>query len=138
MELRTFSKIPGVSRTHPATSMILPTKSSGFSTGVSYTSSFKNNHKKNSTEDRPGDRGYHATDPPRPIQPPGKVAYRCALNFCTEMYWSAIVEIECVEEWVSEHYSAFLAEPLGRMLDTWNRLVSLVECMDQVNSLLQW
>ncbi|GFU33719.1 uncharacterized protein TNCV_2047921 [Trichonephila clavipes] len=34
-EQRTFSKIPGVSRTHPAASTILPTKSSGVATAVS-------------------------------------------------------------------------------------------------------
>ncbi|GFV54127.1 hypothetical protein TNCV_4792361 [Trichonephila clavipes] len=34
MEQRTLSKIPGVSRTHPAASTFLPTKSSGVATGV--------------------------------------------------------------------------------------------------------
>ncbi|GFT86127.1 hypothetical protein TNCV_3257291 [Trichonephila clavipes] len=35
MEQRTISKIPGVSRTHPVASTILPTKSSGVATGIS-------------------------------------------------------------------------------------------------------
>ncbi|GFU83778.1 hypothetical protein TNCV_1694481 [Trichonephila clavipes] len=41
---------------------------------------FKNPHKKKSKGDRSGDRAGHAIGPPRPIQPPGKVACRCALT----------------------------------------------------------
>ena len=74
MELRTFSKTPGLSRTHSAASTILPTKSSDVSKGVSYTSSFMNLRQKNYTGDRSGDHGGHAIGSPRPIQWPGKVA----------------------------------------------------------------
>lgn len=80
MERRIFSKILGVSRTHPATTTNLPTKSSDVATGVSYISPFKNPYKEKSKGDRSGDRGGHAIRPLRLIQPPGKVASKCALT----------------------------------------------------------
>ena len=83
MEL-TFWKIPGVSGTHPAASRILSTKSSSVSTGVSYTSPFKN----------PRETGLvimvsmqfvHREQSSRQE----KVACRC--DVCTEMCGSAIL-----------------------------------------------